>query len=543
MCVFVFNEAPADDAVGDFCLSHGPGMSVTNLRKEAGMAKARRRWTLLLAFFLGAGLIGGGWAWWTDRRYKSAMEEIEAEIKASRYGTACRKLSKLLSWKSDPKGGIVYLLGSCELARGRNQAADEAWARVVPGSAFSERAIRGRLRLFHDSGQLAAAERLIVAAAVDPRNDRTALMALLVPTYQEQARLDEAERLIEARWEHLNALGEGALEPAIKLVRLHIELTVKAIPVETTRAFLDQAARLAPDDDRVWLGRANLAIETGAFDEAERWLDACLRLRPEDVPVWRARLSWGVATNRVGVVKQAMTHLPAPESSPTQVHRLNAWLAANRRDIATERRELERLLEVDPADLKALDRLAQLAERSGQPAQAVALRGKKAQIDRLRTRFEKLHERKQPIRDAVEMAHLAEQLGRRFEARAFLTLAISEEPDRKDLRHDLERLSLPPAMVGEHGRTPAKVLADVLHDKSKIVVTPSRLPHHRLELLRGQEQVTRMSRKFLKVVVLVKGFGRVINAVEDHGDEGEVWPASKQSWRAWARRRRPSPWP
>ena len=95
----------------------------------------------------------------------------------------------------------------------------------------------------------------------------------------------------------MNALGEGALEPAIKLVRQHIELTEKPIPVGNIRAFLDQAARLAPDDDRVWLGRANLAIRTGAFDEAQRWLDACLRLRPEDFPVWRARLSWGIATN------------------------------------------------------------------------------------------------------------------------------------------------------------------------------------------------------------------------------------------------------
>ena len=115
---------------------------------------------------------------------KRAMEEIESEIMAGRYATACRNLDKLLSWKADPNGGIVYLLGSCELARGRSQAADEAWARVVPGSAFSERAIRGRMRLFHDSGQLAAAEQLINAAAEDPRNDRTALLVLLVPMYQ-----------------------------------------------------------------------------------------------------------------------------------------------------------------------------------------------------------------------------------------------------------------------------------------------------------------------------------------------------------------------
>ncbi len=153
------------------------------------------------------------------------MEEIEAEIVAGRYAIACRNLDRLLSWKADPNGGIVYLLGSCELARGRNQAAREAWARVLPGSAFSERAIRGRMRLLQESGQLAAAERLIHDAAGDPRNDRTALLVLLVPMFHELGRSEEAERLIEDRWEDLNALGEGALEPAIKLLRQHIELS------------------------------------------------------------------------------------------------------------------------------------------------------------------------------------------------------------------------------------------------------------------------------------------------------------------------------
>ena len=64
---------------------------------------------------------------------------------------------------------------------------------------------------------------------------------------------------------------------------------------------------------------------------------------------------------------------------------------------------------------------------------------KKAEIDRLRARYEKLHERKQPIRDAVEMARLAEQLGREFEARVFLTLAISEDPEREDFKRELAR--------------------------------------------------------------------------------------------------------
>ena len=268
---------------------------------------------------------------------------------------------------------------------GANQAADEAWARVVPGSAFSHEAILARMRLFHDRGQLADAEQLINDAAEDPRNDRSDLRALLVPIYQPLGRLDEAERLIEDRWEHLNETGEGASEPAINLVRMHIELDFKPTPVETVRAYLDQAARLAPDDDRVWLGRANLAIRTGAYDEAKRWLDACLKRRPEDVPVWCAWLNWGLATNRIDVVQRALTHLPAAESTPAQIHRLNAWLSAHRGDVESERRELERLVAADPADPTALDRLAQLAQKDGQPARAAELSRKKAEIDRLRS--------------------------------------------------------------------------------------------------------------------------------------------------------------
>jgi len=433
-------------------------MSVSNVAKDANTTKTRQRWRLSLALVCTAGLIWGGWAWWTDHEYKSAMAEIESSVMARRYAIACRNLEKLLSWKSDPNGGIVYLLGSCELARGRNQAASEAWARVVPGSAFSERAIRGRMRLLHESGQLAAAEQLIYEAAGDRRNDRTALLVLLVPMFSELGRSEEAERLIEDRWEHLNALGEGALEPAIKLLRQHIELTCKATPVETIRTFLDHAARLAPKDDRVWLGRANLAIRTGAYDEAGRLLDDCQQLRPDDVPVWRARLSWGIATNRIDVVQQAATHLPAGASTPARLHRLNAWLASKRGDVETERRELERLLTADPADPTVVDRLVHLAEQDGQPARAAELHRQKAEIDRLRARYEQLYERKQPSRDAVRMASLAERLGRQFEARGFLTVAISDDPNREDLRHDLERLSQSRAAVVVRGQTVSEVL-------------------------------------------------------------------------------------
>ena len=368
-------------AVGYPSGSNGPGMSVTTVAKDTSMAMSRRRWTLLLALLCGAGLVWGAWAWWKDRRYKGAMEDIEREIMAGRHASACRNLENLLSWKADSNGGIFYLLGSCELARGRIKAAAEAWSRVASGSAFSEKAIRGRMRLAQESGHFAATERLVNEAALDPRNDRTALFVLLVPIYSDQGRIDEAERLIEDRWEHLNALGEGSLEPAIKLVRQHVELGTKPAPVETIRAILDQASKLAPDDDRVWLGQANLAIRTGAHDEAERWLDRCQGRRPDDVAVWSARLRWAIATKRIDVVKQALTRVAATESTPALLHRVNAWLAAQQGDVAAERRELELLLAADPAAVAALDRLAGLSAKDGQSARAAELLRKKADIE------------------------------------------------------------------------------------------------------------------------------------------------------------------
>jgi tetratricopeptide (TPR) repeat protein len=402
-------------------------MSVIEVAPGSTMLTKGRRWKLLLAGLVAFGLILGTWVWWTDRRYKHDMEEIEAEVLARRYAIACRKLDKLLAWKADTSGGLAYLLGSCELARGHTQAAAEAWERVPAGREFSEKAIRGRMRLYLDAGRLAAAERVVADAANDPRYDRMAILVLLVPTYREQGRLEEAERLVEAHWDHLNARGEGALEAAIKLVRLHVELSEKPISVDTVKAVLDHAAKLAPDDDRVWLGRANLAIRTGAFGEGERWLDACQKSRPDDVATWRARLDWAMATNRVDVVTEAIKHIPEAESRPAELHRWNAWLARRRPDRRAERLELESLTAAVPSAVAALERLAELDKEDRQTARAALLLHKKAEVGRLRARYLQLHDRKQPIRDAAELARLAGQLGRSFEARGFQTIAESSD--------------------------------------------------------------------------------------------------------------------
>ncbi len=125
-------------------------------------------------------------------------------------------------------------------------------------------------------------------ALQDPGLEGSDLPILLGPVYCRQGRLEEAKRLVEARWIHLRDQGEGASEKALNLVRLYIELDRKPYPVELIRSVLGEANRLAPEDDRVWLGKAQLAIRTQAYDEAARWLDDCSKRRPNDAAVWRS---------------------------------------------------------------------------------------------------------------------------------------------------------------------------------------------------------------------------------------------------------------
>jgi hypothetical protein len=129
-----------------------------------------------------------------------------------------------------------------------------------------------------------------------------------------------------------------------------------------------------------------------------------------------------------------------------------AWLANHHGDVAAERRELALLVAAEPAETAALGRLAELAERDGQTAQAAELVRQKTETERVLARYRKLHDRKQPLRDAKELARLSEQLGRRFEARAFLTIAVADDPGRKDLRQHLQELIAKPAPAGEHER-------------------------------------------------------------------------------------------
>jgi tetratricopeptide (TPR) repeat protein len=447
-------------------------MSKVDAVKQQAIIKTGRELWVVLGLLCALGLFWGYRAWSADQNYRRAILSIELEMVNGRFGIAARELNRLLERYPD-SAEAALLLGRCEKERGRVEAATEALSRVSPGSDLSHKAILARMRLRHDQGRFAAAEQLIEEAAADPRSDRAHVRVLLVPIFSQLGRLDEAQRLLEDWWQELNNAGEGASERAIDQVRMHVELAFKPNPVDNVRAYLDQAFQMAPDDDRVWLGRANLAIRTGDYTGARRWLDDCLKRRPDDVPVWSAMLGLGLANDRIDLVEQALAHLPADGSTPAQRLWLGAWLYSHRGDHKVEREALELLIALSPGDRSALDWLARLADLAGETAKAGAWRGRKVDIEKLRARYEKLFDRNQPIRDAEEMADLAERLGRTFEARGFLSVEVAADPARADLLRKLERQNVTPAPVALPGKTLAEVLGASTRKGGVVDVSPA----------------------------------------------------------------------
>ena len=355
-----------------------------------------RRSTGILSAILIGGLAWCGWRWREVRHYRHAIAEIDDAMRHGRYTAAARDLSALLAW-SPGWDKAVYLRGLCEKARGQPGLADATWAAIPPDSVYHKRAMAGRTDLLIDRGRLADAEKLVLGVTDDLGLEASALRMILIQIFVMEGRPDDAERLIESRWRSLDAHGEGDADQAVNLARLHMELRWNVPQAGTVREYLDRVGRLAPDDDRVWLGRANLALRTGASDDARRWIDACLERNPDDQAVWRARLNWSVQTNAADDAMIALEHLPAGLATTVEGHRVSAWMASRRGDVENERHELATLVAQAPEDFVALERLDILEKQ--QPANIVAesRRRPRAEIERDQRRYRELYRRNQPL--------------------------------------------------------------------------------------------------------------------------------------------------
>ena len=241
-----------------------------------------------------------------------------------------------------------------------------------------------------------------------------------------------------------------------RAIRDHIALDLEPFPLEWNLSLLEGNPDPADAEDRraVSLARSYLARRSGDFEAAGAELRSSLRRWPDDPKVWKSWLDWAVAADRMGAALVALDHLPARLLDEPRILESGEWFARHRGDDAEEIRTLERLLTVAPGRTAALTRLAEL--RRGALGSIVALRRQESEMDSALDRYNRLYKEGRLVEHLLELANLAERLGRRFEARAFRELI-----DRRDGRPD----AVPVPEKGprsEPSGTLAQALADVL---------------------------------------------------------------------------------
>ena len=143
------------------------------------------------------------------------------------------------------------------------------------------------------------------------------------------------------------------------------------------------------------------------------------------------------------LVLDAARQLSPGQLEPGERLALLAWLHEQRGDTRAESSILEQWLRLDPAATKALERLAELAQRAGQSDRVADLRRRKSEVERALEAYRHLLWREEPLRGAAEryeLARLADAAGRQVEARALYTWTLAADPDHSRAREGLAQL-------------------------------------------------------------------------------------------------------
>ena len=429
------------------------------------MRRPRRALVLGLVSFLGAGVAYAAVDEW---RFRSERDALRREVAQARYAKALPGLIRLTR-RRPGDGELQYHLGTSEAYLGRQDEAIRAWSLVPDDSPFSGRAAIERSRRELKRHRLAAAEPLLPRAMADRGDHSLEAFETLLNLYRIEGRFDEAIRLC---WSYAPRYPDQ-----VALLRELAQLgSIKAHKLDYTRGLLETAAKGAPDDDRIWLGWANLAIRVGRFDEAARWLDRCQRLRPDDPPTWRSRLNLAVASEDPDGAWRALGHLPTESVEPAEVLSLRAWFAKLGADEPKERKALSEWLNLETFSPRALDRLAELELRAGRAEEAAKLRARKSELDRAMSQYDIILSQPDAPTQAATLGQLAETLGLLREARVLWTFANKQKPGDPVPSEALARLARTPPRATPPLASLAALIAEKPGGRLPATGTPSTAP-------------------------------------------------------------------
>ncbi len=386
-------------------------------------------------------IVAGGWFWVADQRFQRDIDRAKNDFEGGQYGLARRRFLELRN--SRPHSAeVAYQLGLCEEKLGHLDAAVTAWTGIAADSPLFAKASVGRALALMNMGRYSLAEDLL---ATIPRNRgpyATHVRYQIEVLLRIEGRVQEARDLLVQSWQRAD-------DPTDVLKKIY-QLDDRRFPINYVKEALKKGD---PNDDRVWLGQANLAIWSGRLPDAARWLDACARQRPNDQPVWLARLSLAMSSGDLDETRRAMNHANAAWFLPFEVLRIRAWLAAAGGNDQEERRSLLDLVADEPGNATAWSRLAELAHKAGLRDEADSYRKKQVEAGGRRDRYDWLIMHGDRGQHVDELARLASELGRSIEARGWSLIQNGRAADES---------LWPPEPKEKDGDQPGRTLASLI---------------------------------------------------------------------------------
>ncbi len=230
-------------------------------------------------------------------RYSVELNRAVVALASGQSQAARDQLSSLAQrWPGRPE--VEYRLGLCESILGHSDRAIEAWGRVAPSSELALPAALARGRLALESGRLSVAEESLSRAEIGAGEVADEASQLMDQVVLFEGRGRELPRRFQAR--------QRSVADLPTLLKNHWLFDTEPLPVGPVRDRLEVMGLQAPDDDRVWLGKADVAARLGLFDEADQWLRRCEARRPDDPEVWHVRLDWALASRDLGAAERQL---------------------------------------------------------------------------------------------------------------------------------------------------------------------------------------------------------------------------------------------
>ena len=383
------------------------------------MIRTRRSWRRLGAL---AALLGLGWlafgrlqAWNNVGQLRLAQQEIAR----GQLEPAYRRLAALSARPGALNGAADYWLGVCEALCNRPDAALRAFARLPQNYPFDSVGAYLAAKAHMTRGELHEAERRLEQALSRGGSDLERARDLLGEIYEIEVRFDDARALLRGYLKDV--------KDPIPILKKLSNLELDRLPYQGLQAALEKASQLAPEDDRVWLGKARLAIEAGRWNEAREWLNRCTAAGP-DRPVWKAWIALAQGCGQPEEALDALRQLGPEQLEVEERLALWAWIIRLRADPQAEIRALEQALKVEPAATPLMERLAELSLQGGQSERVTGLRRRKADLERALKAYRDLLWRDEPLRsmaDRHELARRAEAAGRTVETRRLCISGLS----------------------------------------------------------------------------------------------------------------------